>query len=591
MPSIKDLANSLFMKRILNLTIFTFSLLATPLWASNIDKALESPTSYFRELGKTLLQTPITWNSPSNDLDQLKVNTKKFFKVLSAVKKQSHFNNSFGDRLSDVIASSSVLNGHELHLLGQILSSTHALSARLLEFSSLYNIEDQKNAGKVIDLKDLNLTQRNLIWLSSHITLFGLYRDGYIHYYKEVNLRRIVKNILKADSKKNNKLKEIGGMLTHTSSKKNRKVLREHLISFLQDLPELKRRATSNQEILTLIESIEGNKVTKAILSDKNLTFRSHSFADSFVSFLGRAMNIISAFFGNSVGMVKWRKGFLINSKETVSRLKADLRPLDIIFEKTPFALTDLFIPGNFGHVAVYIGTQAQLKEIGMWNHPRVVPYHKQLRSGHVIVEALRAGVRTASIEEWMNIDEILILRSPTVLKDNQEEVARMFTRIMNQIGKKYDFNFDVTTTDKIVCSELIFHAFGKINWPTKYIMGRSTVTPDDLAELALYKNSPLNFDTYIFSPKRGKVRDLTIEELASKLGFRKNVEKSTKENQSFDKVYKKCRKIKRRFRQGSHRNKYRTIRVCKTIYKELDYKNLERTHTIDKRHSADGNH
>lgn len=556
------------------------------------DQVLKSPTSFFKEVASVMLQTPITWEEPSNSKLHLEKNTEKFLLVEETINKQKGLNNRFGMEIQNVVDQNSVLNGHELHLMGKIIGASHSLSARALEYSSLYNLERNGSDPRVIYLDDLIKTKSNLLWLSTHVNLFGFYIDAYDHYYSNSKIRRIVKNILKAKSMKNQKLKELGTMISHTTSKENRKRLRKILIEFSRNLPELKKLPNLDEQTRVLIKSIEEHPITKVLRSKASLTFKSHSFIDGFMSFLDKSMNIVSAFFGNSVGAVRWRKGYLYKNKDIVSYLAKNLKPLDMIFEKTPFALTDTFIPGNFGHAAIYIGSEAQLKEIGMWNHPKVITHHEALKKGHVIVEALRPGVRTASIKDWMNIDEILILRHPTIMENNKDEVFRMYSRIMDQIGKKYDFNFDVTTTDKVVCSELIYHAYGKINWPTKYIMGRATISPDDVAQVVLYKNSPIKFSSYLLSPKKGQIENLDIAALADKLGFIKNTQRSTELKPSFDQVIRKCRKVRRTsLRQGSYRDKHRLITVCKTLYKELDYKNLERSYLIDKRHKEDGNH
>ncbi|MFT6604689.1 MAG: hypothetical protein ACJARO_002213, partial [Bacteriovoracaceae bacterium] len=528
------------MKKTLQFILIFTSLGFSALWASeNYDQVLKSPTLFFKEVAKVMLQTPITWEEPNNQNLHLEKNTDKFLLVQKTINKQKGLNNRFGDEIQNIVDQNSVLNGHELHLLGKIIGASHSLSARALEYSSLYNLERNGPTPKVIYLEDLKKTKSNLVWLSTHVNLFGLYIDAYDHYYSNGKIRRIVKNIFKTRGMKNQKFKELGTMISHTTSKDNRKRLRKVLIEFNRNLPQLTNLAGLDDQTKDLIRSIQENPVTKILRSKESLSFKSHSFIDGFMTFLDKSMNILSAFFGNSVGAVRWRKGYLNNNLEVISFLKKNLRPLDMIFEKTPFALTDTFIPGNFGHAAIYIGSKTQLIKIGMWNHPKVIPYHETLNKGHVIVEALRPGVRTASIKEWMNIDEVLVLRHPQILND-KDEVYRMYSRIMDQIGKKYDFNFDVTTTDKVVCSELIYHAYGKINWPTKYIMGRATISPDDVAQVVLYKNSPIKFTSYLLSPRKSVVKVLDMDQLADKLGFKKNKQRSTAVKASYDQVIRK---------------------------------------------------
>ena len=51
-------------------------------------------------------------------------------------------------------------------------------------------------------------------------------------------------------------------------------------------------------------------------------------------------------------------------SDEGVASLVADMQPLDVIFEKTPFRATDKFIPGHYGHAAIWVGNEQQLKDL-----------------------------------------------------------------------------------------------------------------------------------------------------------------------------------------------------------------------------------
>jgi hypothetical protein len=56
-----------------------------------------------------------------------------------------------------------------------------------------------------------------------------------------------------------------------------------------------------------------------------------------------------SRLFGNSIGLVKGRKGHLLDLPPEERRaLARSLEPLDVLLEKTPFRLTDKFIPGRY---------------------------------------------------------------------------------------------------------------------------------------------------------------------------------------------------------------------------------------------------
>jgi hypothetical protein len=81
-------------------------------------------------------------------------------------------------------------------------------------------------------------------------------------------------------------------------------------------------------------------------------------------------------------------------------------------------------------------------------------------------------------------------------------------------VGKAYDFNFDVETTDKIVCSELVYLVYPEPDWPTDRIMGRYTISPDHVARKS-FKGGPLRL-ILLYHDGKGiqENRDQVFEEL-----------------------------------------------------------------------------
>jgi uncharacterized protein YycO len=149
-----------------------------------------------------------------------------------------------------------------------------------------------------------------------------------------------------------------------------------------------------------------------------------------------------------------------------------------------------MLIPGFWGHAAIWIGNEQELKALGIWNHPLVTKYHTPIRQGQVIVEALRPGVTMNPLEHFLNIDDMAILRVRN-LEFDADAKAAVILQALRQVGKAYDFNFDVETTDTIVCSELIYQVYTAIEWPTQKALGRTTISPDNIAQRAL-NNGPL---------------------------------------------------------------------------------------------------
>jgi hypothetical protein len=188
--------------------------------------------------------------------------------------------------------------------------------------------------------------------------------------------------------------------------------------------------------------------------------------------------------FGNFMGTFEFRKGKLFDQSEWTRFVIERLEPGDILLEKTPFRLTDKFIPGHFGHVALYVGTQAQLIALGLGNHPWVRPHWARLGEGRVIVEALRDGTQLNTVEHFLNIDDLAILRPKPGLVP-RGDVLQAITLAFTHIGKKYDFAFDTNTWDTIVCSELAFHTYVNIRWPFARVLASYTISPDDVAVMA----------------------------------------------------------------------------------------------------------
>ena len=190
-------------------------------------------------------------------------------------------------------------------------------------------------------------------------------------------------------------------------------------------------------------------------------------------------MDLFSKLFGNSVGLVAVRKGKLYQDETMLSTIASSLQAGDILLESTPFRLTDKLIPGHWGHAAIWIGTKEELQDLGLWDHPLVVKYHQAIEEGRGVAEALRSGVELNSLEHFSNVDDLAILRKELT----REQLKERIILTLRQIGKAYDFNFDVETTDKIVCSELVYTVFVDMEWPTQKSLGRRTISPDHIAQ------------------------------------------------------------------------------------------------------------
>jgi uncharacterized protein YycO len=199
--------------------------------------------------------------------------------------------------------------------------------------------------------------------------------------------------------------------------------------------------------------------------------------------------NVSSMLFGNTVGLVATRHGKLYAREDVAARMMQTLQAGDILLEKTPFRLTDTFIPGHWGHAALWIGSEQELRSLGIWDNPLVRPYWKEIRQGRGVIEALRSGVEINTARNFLNIDDLAVLRHKHL---DAAARAQVVLQAFSHLGKPYDFNFDVESTDRIFCSKLVYLAYGDLNWPTSRMLGRSTISPDNVAQRAL-RDGPLS--------------------------------------------------------------------------------------------------
>ena len=225
-------------------------------------------------------------------------------------------------------------------------------------------------------------------------------------------------------------------------------------------------------------------------------------------------VSLFSMVFGNAVGLVETRRGKLYKKEKVLADIGASLKAGDILLEKTPFRLTDKLIPGYWGHAAVWIGTEAELKELGIWNNPLVARHHNEIRQGRLVVEALRSGVEMNTLQHFLNIDSLGILRKPD---QSREARANTIMLALRQVGKPYDFNFDVESKERVYCSKLVYLSYSGIDWPTRKSLGRTTFTPDDVAA-KVARDGALQLVTFYHDGER--VSDAPIVRMAELMGI-----------------------------------------------------------------------
>ncbi len=153
------------------------------------------------------------------------------------------------------------------------------------------------------------------------------------------------------------------------------------------------------------------------------------------------------------------------------------------------YALTNYFLPGYWPHAALYLGTPTDLEGIGVQaDHPNVLPRWDALISNGTpqrVLEALADGVRLRPVDSAFSVDALCVIR-PNLPDD---KIAEALMRGLGHEGKAYDFDFDFTHPERLVCTEVVYRSYEGItpewNFKLNRRAGRLTLSAEDLLKMA----------------------------------------------------------------------------------------------------------
>lgn len=144
-------------------------------------------------------------------------------------------------------------------------------------------------------------------------------------------------------------------------------------------------------------------------------------------------------------------------SHEFVELVLKNIQVGDVLLSRERWRLTNPFVPGYWGHAAIYFGSDK-------------------------VIEAIGSGVRDESLLRWLyQKDSVAILRPVGLQRDECELAARI---AFAQKGLPYDYQF-VPNANAFYCSELVTFAYasataGRFNFYPRETLGTNTVLPQD---------------------------------------------------------------------------------------------------------------
>lgn len=235
----------------------------------------------------------------------------------------------------------------------------------------------------------------------------------------------------------------------------------------------------TNKELVTGIDHSAPSTITASDLGARATT--------SIVAGAARVWGFIS-------DHLAWRQGRLKDNVEAKELLRSSLKPLDLVYEKRTFVLSNYTIPGHWGHVGIWLGTKEELIALNIWDQEYFKPFRAYVEAGKSIIEIRKEGINYQSLDSFINLDEIAVTR----VKNITDNASSVFADLSEQLNKKYDFKFDARTADKITCAELIAFSYGDIQWYETKTLFQVSLRPDDMALTTMGDNAQSEFVLFL---------------------------------------------------------------------------------------------
>jgi len=233
----------------------------------------------------------------------------------------------------------------------------------------------------------------------------------------------------------------------------------------------IRQHAQSRDQLLSLIvENSIAEPFKEVGRMTKNLTYEGQAFVSTWLG---------------STRFRQPRGGELMIRPAQLAEFRGKLKPGDILIERQNWFLSRALMPGYWAHAALYVGTTNDLVRLGLDRDPRVLAQWKNYAARdtkgheHLILEAVPEGVRMTTLEHCIGVaDSAAVLRPRVTEAEVREAIARGFSHL----GKSYDFDFDFFTSDRLVCTELVYRCYdGAVKFPLVDVMGRRTLPPTEL--------------------------------------------------------------------------------------------------------------
>ena len=230
---------------------------------------------------------------------------------------------------------------------------------------------------------------------------------------------------------------------------------------------------------------------------------------------------------------------------DQIANLAPKLQPGDVLLERREWFLSNIGLPGYWPHAALYIGTPEQRAayfddpEVRAWlasegtgedfdallkaRHPAAYSASRQrdAHGDHVrVIEAMSEGVVFTTVEHTAAADAVAVLRP----RLSRLEVAKALHKAFAYQGRPYDFDFDFRSDATLVCTELVYKAYGPgidkfgLRLPLRSVAGRPVLTANDIVRHfdATFSTPEQQFDLVAFLDGQARNSNAIAADLAT---------------------------------------------------------------------------
>ncbi len=246
-------------------------------------------------------------------------------------------------------------------------------------------------------------------------------------------------------------------------------------------------RLADDPEMAPVLHILERNResvdaLTRASFARNQLKYRLHSLLRRQRSGFDQVMFALMEVSGRVVSEITNPFHEKRVTSAVIAKVGELLQPGDVIVTRHDDAMSNLFLPGFWPHGALYIGSLQERDALGV----RVDDERRAASGDDVrVLEAKKDGVLFRTLEETLRVDSFVVIRP----RLGREALAEALSRALTHAGKLYDFEFDFSRADRLVCTELIYRAYHgaqELRFSLRERAGRVCLSAEDLLDYAV---------------------------------------------------------------------------------------------------------